>query len=177
MTKIIPRSLGFRFQDKMRPDMNSLTLCWMECEPLRLLCTPGRVGWGLQWADLCFAHASAHPEPEVSTHSQDSDQKQRSRNSSNFSLSNEIQAKKTSITVSLQTGFGGIRTAWKMGKKRKAVHNLARPVQGRLLSSASVLPRRGIHPSTSGVLITTGSPRTPFALGHPSIYLLSWFNY
>lgn len=64
-----------------------------------------------------------------------------------------------------------------MGKKRKAVQNLARPVQGRLLSSSSVLPRRGIHPSTSGLLITIGSPRTPFALDHPSMYLLSWFNY
>lgn len=176
MTKIIPRSLGFRFQDKMRPDMNSLTLFWMEWEPLGLLCTPGRVGWGLQWAELCFTHASAHPEPEVGTHSQDNEQNQRSRNSSNFSLSNEIWARKTSITVSLQAGFSGIRTAWN-GEEEKSSAEFSRTSAGWAPVLHISTSRRGIHPSTSGVLRTIGSPRTPFALGHPSIYLLSWFNY
>ena len=54
--KIIPKSLGFRFKGKMRPSVNSLTLFWMEGEPLRLLCPPGQVGQGPEWADY-----SAHP--------------------------------------------------------------------------------------------------------------------
>ena len=101
-----------------------------------------------------------HPAPEVCTHSQASYQNQRIRNYSNLSLS-PMRFKPRKLVLQARCCVVPVESELlNLGKRRKAVLSVARPVQGQLFD-ASVLcfvpsRRRGIHPSMSGILVTTG---------------------
>lgn len=153
-SKIIPGSLGFRFKDKMRPSMNSLTLFWMECEPLGLLCTQRQVQRGPKWGNYVL-HPLFHglcPPGGWGQHTFPSQLSETKEQKPSKPLSLQWDSNQWNWYCSKLADRIPVESEkLEMGKKPKAVPSSARPC-GSLLSGA---PGLCLNTSKEGGFILT----------------------